>query len=197
MQFFPEDGEQIQIEPAESQRKPSVSLDLQDVIGIEGPQGPQGAAGQQGKSAMQVLIDGGQLSGTASVADFLAAIKGDDGTGVSIVDITVGGVSNTKVEHLNCIGNICDISEKNDGEIDATKTSLVFRFSNNTTKTVEFLCEAPTSQKQEIQYVYMSESDYEGYFGETTPQGVQVYTNNDVTIYAVPVNQMEVGQLGE
>ena len=191
LQFFAEAGEKISVEQSTDELAPTVSLDLQDVIGIEGAKGDQGVQGPEGKSAKDILIDANVLDAGATDDDFYDVLKGADGVngtnGVSVTNVEVLGTQNTTVNRVDCVDGICKIQEGATATKGAVKTTVKFTLSNGTYKTVEILSEDGND------LVAMNETDFEAYFGEsfdTTGTGIQSYTQNDTTIYVVPIEQL-------
>lgn len=188
LQFFVEAGEQISVELSTDELTPTVSLDLQDVIGIEGAQGDTGVQGPAGKSAKEILIDANVLAVDATDADFFEVLKGEVGpAGTSVVDVAVASTQNTTVERYDCVDGICKIREEGSSVIGATKTTLEFDMSNGTKKNVSFISEGGA-------YVSMSMTDYVAFFGGTSipdNSGILTYTGGSATIYAVPVAYLE------
>lgn len=191
LQLFAEAGESIALEASEDPLDPTVSLDLQDVIGIEGPQGPKGLTGQRGQSAKETLIDMGVLTPNATNEDFYAVIKGSDGMGVGIADIAVENTQNIHVDRVDCNSQgVCRIIESANTSHDATKTTLRVTMTDNTTKYLQIVSEAADV----VEVVALNSTDYAAYFGSTTipdGSGITMVSRNGTTLYLVPVTQLQ------
>lgn len=189
LQFFAEAGEKISVEQSTDELTPTVSLDLQDVIGIEGAKGDQGVQGPEGKSAKEILIDANVLDAGATDEDFYDVLKGADGVngvnGTSVENVAVISTQNTMVRRYDCNSQgVCKIDQNGTPDRGAVKTVVRFNLTDNTYREIELFSEDGGN------YVAMNATDYAAYFNGATVEGVQSYTNNDVTVYVVPVDKL-------
>lgn len=208
LRFIPEGDETISLASENDSLDNAVSLDLTDVIGIEGAAGAQGVAGERGQSAKDILIQENVLSPTATDAEFVEAIKGADGQdgadgadgdAVNITNIEVVSTQNVTMTRHDCdaITGICQISTDSEGTETGTKTTLMFTLSNGSQKTIELLAENGNDGNDGNDggnYVAMNATDYGNYFQGVIVDSSQVqqYVHNGVTMYVVPVSLLNI-----